>query len=133
MSVNTDTGWLEQINWNQEGLIPVITQEEGSGAVLMHAWMNKEALLQTVQKKQAVYWSRSKGKLWTKGEISGHSQLVKNIFMDCDNDTLILVVYQTGGIACHTGRHSCFYKRLDNFTWIDAAPVIKSPDEIYEK
>lgn len=133
MSVNPETAWLDQINWNPEGLIPVIAQEEGSGVVLMHAWMNKDALLQTVQKRQAVYWSRSRGKLWTKGEISGHFQQVKNIFMDCDNDTLILVVHQAGGIACHTGRHSCFYKKLDNNTWIDAAPVIKAQDEIYEK
>lgn len=125
--------WLSKINWSDDGLIPVIAQEAGSGKVLMVAWMNREAVKLTAETGRAVYWSRSRKKLWRKGEASGHFQKVKDIYLDCDEDVLLLTVEQIGGIACHTGRHSCFFNKLENGQWVVAAPVIKDPKEIYHK
>ena len=125
--------WLDEITWTVDGLVPVIAQEEGSGRVLMFAWMNRESLALTVREGRAVYWSRSRGKLWRKGEESGNVQRVKEIRLDCDNDVLLLTIEQLGGIACHTGRHSCFYKVLDKEGWRTADPVLKDPQQIYSK
>jgi len=125
--------WLNKINWSSDGLIPVIAQETQSGKVLMFAWMNREALKLTVEKREAVYWSRSRKKLWHKGEESGHTQKVKEIYLDCDEDVLLLIVEQTGGIACHTGRHNCFFQKLEDGEWVISAPVVKDPEEIYTK
>lgn len=130
--MSSDT-WLSKINWSEDGLIPVIAQEAGSGKILMVAWMNRDALKLTVEKGEAVYWSRSRKKLWHKGEESGHTQKVKEIYLDCDEDVLLLIVEQTGGIACHTGRYSCFFQKLEGNEWIVAAPVVKNPEEIYSK
>ncbi len=125
--------WLSKINWSEDGLIPVIAQEADSGKILMVAWMNRDALKLTVEKREAVYWSRSRKKLWHKGEESGHIQKLKDIYLDCDEDVLLLIVEQIGGIACHTGRHNCFFQKLENNEWVIAAPVIKDPLEIYNK
>lgn len=125
--------WLNKINWSDDGLVQVVTQETDSKAVLMVAWMNREALKLTVQTGEAHYWSRSRRKLWHKGEESGHVQKVKEIRLDCDEDVLLLTVEQVDGIACHTGRHNCFFNKLENGQWTVAAPVIKSPEEIYRK
>jgi phosphoribosyl-AMP cyclohydrolase len=125
--------WLNQIAWTAEGLVPVVAQEAGSGKVLTLAWMNREALERTAQSGEAVYWSRSRAKLWRKGEESGHVQKVKDIRLDCDNDAVLLTVEQVGGIACHTGRHSCFFQKLDNAQWVASEPVLKDPREIYRK
>lgn len=125
--------WLSKVNWTHEGLVPVIAQEAGSGQVLMFAWMDREALKQTVETGEAVYWSRSRKKLWHKGEESGHVQKVKDIRLDCDEDVLLLSVEQIGGIACHTGRHSCFFQKLDGEAWVSTEPVLKDPTEIYKK
>ena len=125
--------WLSKINWTEDGLVPAIAQEADSGKILMVAWMNREALRLTVEKREAVYWSRSRKKLWHKGEESGHIQKIKDIYLDCDEDVLLLVVEQVGGIACHTGRHNCFFQRLEDNQWVVAAPVIKNPEEIYNK
>lgn len=124
--------WLDEIKWTDDGLIPVIAQESGSGKVLMMAWMNRESLTLSVQEGRAIYWSRSRNKLWRKGEESGHVQTIKDIRLDCDNDVLLLEVEQLGGIACHTGRHNCFYKQLQNEQWVEVEAVIKNPDEIYK-
>ena len=124
--------WLNEIKWDEKGLIPVIAQDAESGKVLMFAWMNREALKLTVEKGKAVYWSRSRRKLWPKGEESGHVQRVKEIRLDCDNDVILLKIEQQGGIACHTGRESCFYKKLENNTWLTVEDVIKDPKEIYK-
>lgn len=133
MNSSTDyPDWLEQVAWNADGLVPVVAQEEG-GRVLTQAWMNRDALLQTVGQGLAVYWSRSRRRLWQKGESSGHVQRVKEVRMDCDSDSLLLVVEQVGGIACHTGRHSCFYKVLGSQGWQERDPVLKAPEEIYKK
>ena len=123
--------WLDQVKWTAEGLVPVIAQEAHSGKVLMFAWMNREALRETAATGRAVYWSRSRGRLWRKGEESGHQQLVQDIRLDCDNDVVLLRVEQRGGIACHTGRHSCFYQKLQDDEWIAVEPVLKDPAEIY--
>lgn len=123
--------WLSKINWTNEGLVPVIAQEAGTGKVLMFAWMDRAALKQTVETGQAVYWSRSRKKLWRKGEESGHVQKVQEIRLDCDEDVVLLTVEQLGGIACHTGRHSCFFQKLENRQWVTDLPVLKNPDEIY--
>lgn len=123
---------LDAIRWTADGLVPVIAQEAGSGRVLMFAWMNREALARTVASGEAVYWSRSRGRLWHKGEESGHVQRVRGLRLDCDADVLLLEIEQVGGIACHTGRHSCFFHGLDahgDWTALDA--VLKRPDEIY--
>ena len=123
--------WLDTIRWTSDGLVPAIAQDAESGDILMMAWMNREALQLTAQKNHAVYWSRSRGQLWHKGETSGHEQLVREIRLDCDADVILLKVEQKGGIACHTGRRSCFYRRLEDGRWTDAEPVLRDPDAIY--
>lgn len=133
MSTMNEPDWLEQVNWNEDGLLPVVTQDYVSGRVLMLAWMNSEALELTCAERRAVYWSRSRNRLWRKGEQSGHVQQVREIRLDCDQDTLLLRVDQQGGIACHTGRESCFFLRRTETGWEAADPVIKDPAEIYEK
>ena len=125
--------WLDKIKWTADGLVPAIAQESGTGKVLMLAWMNREALTLTVQEGRAIYWSRSRNKLWRKGEESGHAQLLKDIRLDCDNDVILLEVEQLGGIACHTGRHNCFYQQLQDEDWVAVEPVIKDPNKIYSK
>jgi len=124
--------WLNEVKWDEQGLVPVIAQDAASGEVLMFAWMNREALEKTAATGQAIYWSRSRRKLWHKGEESGHFQKVLEIRTDCDNDVVLLKVEQVGGIACHTGRRSCFFQRLDEGCWAAADPVIKDPKEIYK-
>ena len=124
--------WLDQVKWDEAGLVPVITQERRSGDVLMFAWMNREALMLTDDSKQAVYFSRSRNKLWRKGEESGHTQKVHEIRVDCDEDVILLKVEQIGGIACHTGRNSCFFKKLENGNWLIDQPIIKNPEDIYK-
>lgn len=127
--------WLNDIKWDAQGLVPVIAQEVGSNDVLMFAFMNREALAKTVELGEAVYWSRSRGRLWHKGEASGHVQTVHEMRMDCDHDVLLLKVSQRGhepGIACHTGRHSCFYNRFDGGSWQSVEPVLKDPEHIYK-
>ena len=129
------TNWLDTIQWDNKGLVPVIAQEQSSGDVLMFAWMNREALQLTAELKRAVYFSRSRNKLWFKGEESGHMQTVHDIRIDCDSDVVLLKVTQEGhdpGIACHTGRHSCFYQRLEGGTWQACEPVLKDPESIYK-
>lgn len=123
--------WLDDIRFNDDGLIPVIAQDAKSGKVLMLAWMNRESLQLTAEKGEAVYWSRSRQKLWHKGEESGHIQTVVELRFDCDEDVILLKVEQKGGIACHTGRESCFYRQLQNEEWIEVEEVIKDPAEIY--
>ncbi|MGD9163177.1 MAG: phosphoribosyl-AMP cyclohydrolase [Chromatiales bacterium] len=123
--------WLDQIKWDEQGLVPAIAQEAGSGKLLMVAWMNREALQLTAESGHAVYWSRSRGKLWHKGEESGHQQVVRAIRLDCDGDVVLLEVEQKGGIACHTGRHNCFYRELRNDEWVEVLPVLKDPGEIW--
>lgn len=122
---------LDIIRWNDQGLIPVIAQEKGTGQILMMAWMNREALAETLEKGEAVYWSRSRGRLWHKGESSGHVQVVHDLRLDCDYDALLLTVEQKGGIACHTGRHHCFFNQYRDGQWVDVDPVLKDPDAIY--
>ena len=127
--------WLDAVKWDRDGLVPVIAQEVGSNDVLMFAFMNREALAQTAALGRAVYWSRSRQRLWAKGEVSGHVQQVHEIRLDCDNDVVLLQVTQLGhepGIACHTGRHSCFFQRLDGDVWRSVEPVLKDPQSIYE-
>ncbi len=124
--------WLDDIKWDEDGLVPAIAQETGTGKILMMAWMNRESLALSVKEGRAIYWSRSRNKLWRKGEESGHVQTLKDIRLDCDNDVVLLEVEQLGGIACHTGRHNCFYKQLQNEQWLEVEPVIKSPKEIYK-
>ncbi|RMD70514.1 MAG: phosphoribosyl-AMP cyclohydrolase [Gammaproteobacteria bacterium] len=123
--------WLDEIRWNEQGLVPVIAREAGSGEVLMLAWMNREALELTAREGRAVYWSRSRNRLWRKGESSGHEQRVRGIYLDCDRDAILLEVEQKGGIACHTGRKSCFYRRLEGEAWATVRPVLKDPKAIY--
>ena len=123
--------WLDALRWTEDGLIPVIARSARSGEVLMLAWMNREALAATRAGGEAVYWSRSRRKLWKKGETSGHVQKVTAIYTDCDQDALMIEVEQIGGIACHTGRASCFYQRLESDGWQSAAPVLKDPSDIY--
>ncbi|MDM1716279.1 phosphoribosyl-AMP cyclohydrolase [Thiopseudomonas alkaliphila] len=124
--------WLDAIKWTDDGLVPAIAQDYQSGRILMMAWMNKESLALTVQEQRAIYWSRSRGKLWRKGEESGHAQKLHELRLDCDADVIILMVEQLGGIACHTGRHSCFYRVLDQQQqWQVVEPVIKAPEHIY--
>jgi phosphoribosyl-AMP cyclohydrolase len=123
--------WLDKVNWT-DGLVPVIAQELSTGTVLMFAFMNREALELTVEKGHAVYWSRSRQKLWHKGEESGHVQKVHEIRLDCDEDVILMTVEQMGGIACHTGRHACFFQKLENGDWVIDKPVLKSPEDIYK-
>ncbi|MEQ8288459.1 MAG: phosphoribosyl-AMP cyclohydrolase [Gammaproteobacteria bacterium] len=127
------SNWTDKVNWNEQGLVPVVVQDVASGQVLMHAWMNREALQQTYDSGKAVYWSRSRQQLWTKGESSGHFQQVESIRMDCDNDTLLLSVRQEGGIACHTGRAHCFFHKLEDEDWQTTEPVLEDPATIYKK
>lgn len=126
-----DERWIEQVRFSPEGLVAAIAQDHASGRVLMMAWMNHEALLETVRTGRAVYWSRSRGRLWRKGEESGHVQLVREIRLDCDGDAVLLAIEQQGGIACHTGRASCFFRRLDRGEWLDTDPVLRDPADIY--
>ena len=125
--------WLDEIKWDANGLVPVIAQDYKTGKVLMFAWMNREALQLTNDSKQAVYWSRSRNKLWRKGEESGHMQKIHEIRVDCDEDVILLSVEQIGGIACHTGRHNCFFKKLENGHWLIDQPIIKNPEDIYKR
>jgi len=125
--------WLEDVKWDERGLVPAIAQEHGSGKVLMVAWMNREALRLTRETGHAVYWSRSRQRLWHKGEESGHQQVVHALRLDCDADVVLLEVEQRGGIACHTGRHNCFFRELQGETWVTVDPVLKDPDAIYRK
>ncbi len=125
--------WLNKIRWNSEQLVPVIAQQATTGKVLMFAWMNRESLALTAEQGYAVYWSRSRKRLWQKGEESGHRQKVMEIFFDCDEDVVLLKVEQEGGIACHTGRVSCFYRKLVDGVWQETEPVIKDPKLIYQK
>jgi phosphoribosyl-AMP cyclohydrolase len=124
--------WLDEIRWTADGLIPAIAQDSQTGKVLMFAWMNRESLQLTVDEGYAVYWSRSRGKLWRKGEESGHKQKIVHIQLDCDEDVLLLSIEQEGGIACHTGRQSCFYRRLVDGEWRIIENVLKSPEHIYK-
>lgn len=126
-----DKAWLDKVSWTADGLVPVIVQEAGPGDILMFAWMNREALALTATSGEAVYWSRSRNKLWHKGEESGHVQKVLEIRLDCDQDVILITVEQIGGIACHTGRHSCFFQKLEGNRWVSDQPVLKSPEEIY--
>ncbi len=125
------TDWLDQVRWNADGLVPAIAQDAETGDILMMAWMNRQSLELTAREQQAIYWSRSRGKLWRKGESSGHEQRVKEIRIDCDEDVILLKVEQRGGIACHTGRRSCFYRVLEDGRWVAKDPVIKDPETIY--
>lgn len=125
--------FLDRIKWTSDGLVPAIAQDHNSGEILMMAWMNRESLLLSVQEQRAIYWSRSRKKLWRKGEESGHVQQIKEIRLDCDNDVILLKVEQLGGIACHTGRRNCFYQKLNQGQWQAVDPVIKDPDSIYAK
>jgi phosphoribosyl-AMP cyclohydrolase len=124
--------WLDEVPWNQEGLITAVAQDAASGRILMVAWMNRAALEQTAQRKEAVYWSRSRKKLWHKGEESGHVQKVKELRLDCDADAVLLKVEQVAGIACHTGRESCFFRKLVDGKWVSTDPVLKDPKLIYK-
>ena len=124
---------LEDVSWNAEGLVPAIAQDGSTGEVLMLAWMNREALALTVEEGRAVYWSRSRNALWRKGEESGHQQLLQELRLDCDGDTVLLKVEQLGGIACHTGRKHCFFKCFDGKHWQTVGSVIKSPEDIYSQ
>lgn len=124
--------WLDAIRWTEEGLVPVIAQQADSSKILMFAWMNRESLAMTVAEGYAVYWSRSRGKLWRKGEESGHRQKVMAIYLDCDEDVVLLKIEQEGGIACHTGRESCFYRQLIDGQWETIEPVLKNPEDIYK-
>ncbi len=126
-----DNHWLNRINWSDSGLVAVIAQDADSGVVLMMAWMNRDALLRTLETGEAVYWSRSRKKLWHKGEQSGHTQKVREIRLDCDGDAILLKVEQIGGIACHTGRRDCFFLKLEDRQWHEVEPVLKNPSEIY--
>ncbi len=123
--------WLDRVHWNIDGLVPAIAQEVATQRVLTLAWMNREALATTAKTREAHYWSRSRAKLWRKGERSGHVQRVREIRIDCDSDAILLIVEQVGGIACHTGRERCFYKRLEGGEWRAVDPVLKDPDTIY--
>ena len=125
--------WLNKVNWTNDGLVPVIAQDAASGKVLMFAWMNREALKLTAEKGEAIYWSRSRKKLWHKGEESGHTQKVLEIRLDCDEDVVLLKVEQKGGIACHTGREHCFYQKLEKDQWKTTEPILKNPEEIYKR
>jgi phosphoribosyl-AMP cyclohydrolase len=125
--------WLDEVPWGGDGLVAVVTQDERSDRVLTVAWMNREALQKTVEGGEAVYWSRSRARLWRKGEESGHVQKVLEVRIDCDADAVLLKVEQVGGIACHTGRESCFFRKLENGKWVTMDPVLKDPSLIYKK
>ena len=125
--------WLDEVQWDENGLVPAIAQDASSGKVLMVAWMNRDALSETVRTARAVYWSRSRSRLWRKGEESGHVQTVREVRLDCDGDVVLLEVDQAGGIACHTGRANCFFRKLEAGNWVVTQPVLVEPDEIYGK
>ncbi|HEY8938994.1 MAG TPA: phosphoribosyl-AMP cyclohydrolase [Cellvibrio sp.] len=125
------SSWLDAVNWNSDGLVPAIAQDANTGRILMMAWMNRESLQLSAERGEAVYWSRSRNKLWHKGETSGHIQKLHEIRLDCDEDVIVLQVEQLGGIACHTGRESCFYRVLKDGQWHTVDPVVKDPSEIY--
>jgi len=125
--------WLDAVRWDERGLAPVVAQDAASGRVLTLAWMNRAALAETLRSGQAVYWSRSRGTLWRKGEESGHVQRIVEVRLDCDADAILLRVEQVGGIACHTGRERCFYLKLEDGRWVETDPVLKDPAEIYGK
>lgn len=125
------SNWLDEIHWNADGLVPAIAQDHKTGRILMMAWMNRQSLQLTVDEGRAIYWSRSRGKLWRKGEESGHVQKLHELRLDCDADVIILMVEQIGGIACHTGRQSCFYRVLEQDQWKTVEPVLKDPHAIY--
>ena len=125
--------WLDEVPWNGDGLIAAVAQDADSGRVLTVAWMNREALAQTAATREAVYWSRTRRRLWRKGEQSGHVQKVRELRLDCDADAVLLQVEQVGGIACHTGRESCFFRKLENGRWVTTDPVLKDPSLIYKK
>src|SRR5271169_5786039 len=125
--------WLNKVNWSADGLVAAIAQDAASGRVLMVAWMDREALKRTAESGEAIYWSRSRKKLWRKGEESGHTQKVRELRLDCDADAILLKVDQVGGIACHTGRESCFFRKLENGRWVTTDPVLKDPADIYKK
>ena len=131
--MSADKTWLNKVKWDERGLVPVIAQEADTNRVLMFAWMNREALQLTVETGRAVYWSRSRKKLWRKGEESGHTQIVREIRLDCDEDVVLLRVEQIGGIACHTGRHNCFFQKFEQGEWVTVDPVIQDPSGIYDK
>ena len=118
------TDWLDQIKWNDDGLVPAIAQDWETGRVLMQAWVNREALALAVEENRGIYWSRSRQKLWRKGEDSGHAQVLHGLYLDCDQDCIIYKVEQLGGIACHTGRESCYFLKLENGQWVEKEPVI---------
>ena len=123
--------WLDKVKWDNDGLVPAIAQDHATGRILMMAWMNREALELTAKEQRAIYYSRSRQKLWRKGESSGHVQKLHELRLDCDSDVIVMQVEQIGGIACHTGRESCFYKVYDNNDWVDVDPVLKDPSDIY--
>ena len=125
--------WLDEVPWDKDGLVPAIAQDAASGKVLMMAWMNREALEKTAHSGEAVYWSRTRSRLWHKGEESGNVQNVREIRTDCDGDVVLLMVEQVGGVACHTGRHSCFFNRLEDGRWVVVDPVLTDPAELYGK
>ena len=125
--------WLDALKWDADGMIPAIAQDAASGRVVMFAYMNRESLVESVKSGNAVYWSRSRRRLWRKGEESGHWQKIKSLRTDCDGDVLLLAIEQMGGIACHTGRESCFFNELQGERWVPADPVLKDPKEIYAK
>ena len=131
--VDTSKFWLDALKWDENAMIPAVAQEATSGRVIMFAWMNRESLQETLRCGCAVYWSRSRNRLWRKGEESGHVQRVRSIRTDCDGDVLLLAVEQVGGMACHTGRESCFFLELQEDRWVATDPVIKDPKEIYAK
>jgi phosphoribosyl-AMP cyclohydrolase len=133
VSAASAAAWLDEVPWNEHGLVAAIAQDASSGRVLTLAWMNREALEQTARLGEAVYWSRSRKKLWRKGEESGHVQTVKELRLDCDADAVLLQVEQAGGIACHTGHARCFFRKLDNGRWVETEPVLKDPSAIYAK
>jgi phosphoribosyl-AMP cyclohydrolase len=132
VSAPASSQWLDEVLWDAQGLVPAIAQDAQTGEVLMFAWMNREALALTAETGHAVYWSRSRGHLWRKGEESGHTQKVLELRVDCDKDVVLLKIEQAGGIACHTGRRSCFFNRLETSGWQDVEPVLKDPKEIYK-
>ncbi len=125
--------WIDKVKWNADGLVPVIAQDAASGKVLMLAWMNRESLALSVSTGEAVYWSRSRSRLWKKGEESGHVQRIRALRLDCDEDAILMEIEQVGGIACHTGRQSCFYRTLQADDWVATEPVLRDPKDIYRK
>jgi len=133
MSTSENTGWLDEIRWGDGGLVPAIAQDADTGMILTLAWMNREALLETTKRGKAVYWSRSRQRLWQKGEESGHVQEIRDIYLDCDRDAIILKVHQAGGIACHTGRASCFFHQLEDGRWRIISRPLKDPKDIYPR